>query len=90
MWAALSAVLQAIFGSLATAFLAWLKDKQNTNVNRDDAVVTAENETQDVTGEIADAQKQIEPSSDPAELAKRLLARRRFGSPGRLKIDDQS
>jgi uncharacterized protein YgbK (DUF1537 family) len=73
--AAILAVLDAVLGTLARAFLAWLDRRAQIDAATDAAISDAQAQTQTAISEIADAQKQIVAGGSAADIALRLRRR---------------
>ena len=77
MWAAIAAIVQAIFGALFAALRTRRQDGERDAAVSRDAVSKAALETQEVVNETADARAGLPAApDDPDDLARELRAER--------------
>jgi hypothetical protein len=86
MWAAISAIVQAVLGALFAALRVRRQDGEHDAAARGQAVDDAALETQEVVNDAADARASLPaPATDPDDLAHELRAERTAAGPGRRR-----
>jgi glycerol dehydrogenase-like iron-containing ADH family enzyme len=88
MFGALAIIAGAVV-LIALAYLVRITSREEGLAESNARLSEAERETMEAISEIADAQKQVPGGGSAADIAERLLARRRFGNPGRLEGGDK-
>ena len=72
-------IVAGFFRSLFTWLEAMRQDKARVEAERDSAVASVDDETDDIIGEIADERSKVSQSSDADDIAKRLRSRKSDG-----------
>jgi hypothetical protein len=86
MWAAISAVVQAVLGALFAALRVRRQDSEHDAALSGKAVDDAALETNEVVADAADARANLPaPATDPDDLARELRAERTTATPGRRR-----